>query len=53
MRPFYEDVDGSLSEVVFDYIAGMTDDYAIDSVKEIMVPTEFQSQFNDRLLENR
>ena len=51
MRHFYENVDGSLSEVVFDYIAGMTDDYAIDSVKEIMVPTEFQSQFNDRLLD--
>lgn len=53
MRRFYEEVDGSLSEVVFDYIAGMTDDYAIDSVKEIMVPTEFQSQFNDRLLDDR
>lgn len=53
MRRYYEEVDGSLSEVVFDYIAGMTDDYAIDSVKEIMVPTEFQSQFNDRLLEER
>ncbi len=53
MRRFYEEVDGSLGDVVFDYIAGMTDDYAIDSVKEIMVPTEFQSQFNDRLLEDR
>ncbi|MFP4408226.1 MAG: deoxyguanosinetriphosphate triphosphohydrolase family protein [Spirochaetaceae bacterium] len=53
MRRFYEEFDGSLSDVVFDYIAGMTDDYAIDSVEEIMVPTEFQSQFNDRLLEDR
>lgn len=53
MRRFYEEVDGSLGDVVFDYIAGMTDDYAIDSVKEIMVPTEFQSQFNDRLLDDR
>ncbi len=48
MREFYESEEGSPADVVFDYVAGMTDDFAIDSVREIMIPTEFSAQF-DRL----
>lgn len=48
LAPFYERVDGGFDNVVFDYIAGMTDEFAIDSVKEIMIPQQFSVQF-DRL----
>lgn len=48
MAGFYEQEEGTPEEVVFDYVAGMTDDYAIDSVREIMVPKQFSVQF-DRL----
>jgi len=46
MRSFYESESGSPSQVVFDYIAGMTDDFAIDSVQEIMIPSQFSVQFD-------
>lgn len=46
MRAFYEGEDSEPSQVVFDYIAGMTDDFAIDSVKEIMIPSQFSVQFD-------
>ena len=48
MEAFYRSEAGRPEDVVFDYIAGMTDDYAIDSVREIMVPKQFSVQF-DRL----
>lgn len=32
-------------EAAFDYLAGMTDDYAIDCVSEIMLPKSFQIKF--------
>ncbi len=48
MQAFYESEDGRPEDVVFDYIAGMTDDFAIESVREIMVPKQFSVQF-DRL----
>jgi len=48
MQSFYESEAGTPENVVFDYIAGMTDDFAIDSVGEIMVPKQFSVQF-DRL----
>ena len=50
MRNFYESVDGGTENLVFDYIAGMTDDYAISCIKEIMVPRKFEYQFNEFLL---
>ena len=48
MQVFYESEEGRPEDVVFDYIAGMTDDFAINSVQEIMVPKQFSVQF-DRL----
>lgn len=53
MRSFYENVDGDSRFIVSDYIAGMTDDYAIDCVQEIMVPKSFESQFTEYILEDK
>lgn len=51
MRGFYVEVDGGYSRAVTDYLAGMTDDYAIDCVSEIMMPKLFESQFEGFLFE--
>ncbi|MDC7227311.1 MAG: HD domain-containing protein [Spirochaetales bacterium] len=50
MKPFYEEVDGGTERVVFDYIAGMTDNYALSCVNEIMIPRKFEYQFNEIFL---
>jgi len=50
MKPFYDDIDGGTDNLVFDYLAGMTDDYAISCVNEILVPRKFEYQFNEFLL---
>mgnify|MGYP006287784299 CR=1 FL=1 len=49
MKRFYEEIDKSTDLVVLDYLAGMTDDYAIDCISEIMVPKSFEFQFEARL----
>lgn len=46
MKSFYEEVDGSYGQAVIDYLAGMTDDYAIECISEIMIPKEFEHQFH-------
>ncbi|MBN2511217.1 MAG: HD domain-containing protein [Spirochaetales bacterium] len=51
MSRFYREVDGSFDLLVIDYLAGMTDDYAIKSVQELMVPRRFESQFHDLIFE--
>lgn len=50
MKPFYDEVDGGTGNLVFDYLAGMTDDYAISCVNEILVPRKFEYQFNEFLM---
>ena len=50
MKEFYRDVDGGNDNLVFDYIAGMTDDYALSCVNEIMIPRKFEYQFNEIFL---
>ncbi len=50
MRPFYETVDGGFENMVYDYLAGMTDDYAIECVSEIMIPKKMEHQFDQLLL---
>jgi len=50
MKPFYEEVDGGFSNLVFDYIAGMTDDYALECVSEIMIPKKMEHKFDQFLL---
>lgn len=51
MQGFYLQEESPPEQVVFDYIAGMTDDYAIESVAEIMVPRQFSAQFDTILTE--
>ena len=46
MKVFYEEVDESYDQAVIDYLAGMTDDYAIECISEIMIPKEFEHQFH-------
>ena len=51
MEEYYRSIDESVPRVVADYIAGMTDDYAIDSIKEIMIPKKFETAFEEHLYE--
>ncbi len=50
MKNFYESVDRGFHNLVLDYVAGMTDDFAIDCITEIMIPMKFETQFDDLLL---
>jgi dGTPase len=42
MQSFYTAEGAGDDQIVIDYVAGMTDDYAIDCIEEIMVPKEFE-----------
>lgn len=50
MRRFYEEVDGGFVNMPFDYLAGMTDDYAMECAAEIMIPKKMEHQFDQFLL---
>lgn len=50
MRPFYEEFDGSYENLTYDYLAGMTDDYALESISEITIPKKMEEQFDQFLL---
>lgn len=50
MRSFYETVDGSFDYLVTDYIAGMSDNYALDCISEIVSPKYMYEQFNRFLM---
>lgn len=52
MAALYARESSAPQQVVFDYIAGMTDAYAIESVQEIMVPRQFSAQFDQLLMED-
>ncbi|TFG64618.1 MAG: HD domain-containing protein [Spirochaetales bacterium] len=52
MRAFYESEAAEAETVVLDYIAGMTDDYALESIREIMIPSRFELQLNDIFLKS-
>ena len=52
MTEFYEKEDGGFDNLVTDYIAGMTDNYAIESVSEIMIPERMEDQFRRFLMGN-
>ena len=41
MKDFYTEKEKSEANIVLDYIAGMTDDYAIDCVSELFIPGKF------------
>ncbi|HUZ18247.1 MAG TPA: HD domain-containing protein [Spirochaetia bacterium] len=48
MKSFYEESDKSWRRCVVDYIAGMTDDFALECINEIMIPKRFESLFELR-----
>lgn len=52
MTDFYTSVDGGFSNLVTDYIAGMTDDYAIECVSQIMIPDQMTDMFKQFLMVN-
>ena len=53
MRAFYEEVDRGFTNMPFDYLAGMTDDYAMECASEIMIPKKMEHQFDRFLLGTR
>ncbi len=52
MADFYTSVDGGFNNLVTDYIVGMTDDYAIECVSQIMMPDQMEAQFKQFLMVN-
>ncbi|WP_026294901.1 deoxyguanosinetriphosphate triphosphohydrolase family protein [Sediminispirochaeta bajacaliforniensis] len=52
MRSFYEGEDGGFRNLAVDYVAGMTDDYALECIQEIMLPQKMETQFDQFLLGN-
>ena len=52
MTDFYSNQDGGFNNLVTDYIAGMTDDYAIECVSQIMMPDRLENQFKQFLMVN-
>ena len=49
MHQYYADNDIPIDSIVTDYVAGMTDDYALECVTEIMVPKRFGVHFDEHL----
>ena len=45
MENFYKNIEKKDSNIVLDYIAGMTDDYALDCVSELYLPGKFFYNF--------
>ena len=41
MENFYRNIEKSDDYVISDYIAGMTDTYAIDTVSDLFMPRQF------------
>lgn len=52
MQNFYEQHDGGYGEMPFDYLAGMTDGYALECASEIMIPKKMEHEFDSFLLGN-
>ena len=52
MESYYSSIGETVPRIVADYIAGMTDDYAIDSIQEIMIPKKFETAFEEHLYES-
>lgn len=50
MKAFYTDRQEKREQIIIDYLAGMTDDYAIDCISEIMIPRRFSLQFDELML---
>lgn len=46
MESFYNNSGEKIEMSVLDYIAGMTDDYAIECTKELIMPDKFKFEYN-------
>ncbi len=51
MQVFYEQVDGNYDHLIIDYIVGMSDNYALDCINEIITPKYMNEQFNRFLMD--
>ena len=51
MKHFYETADGGYDRIIIDYVAGMSDNYALDCINEILKPRNMEDQFNRFLME--
>ena len=49
MNDYYTRMATPPKKIVADYVAGMTDDYALECVNEIMVPRRFGFYFEEHL----
>jgi dGTPase len=49
MHAFYLDEEKSFVNAPLDYIAGMTDDFAVNAIKEILIPDKFDTPFMQNL----
>ncbi|MFQ3619321.1 MAG: HD domain-containing protein [Spirochaetales bacterium] len=50
MEAFYRQTEGDFHHAVIDYLAGMTDDFALECVQEIMIPRKFEYRFEEETL---
>lgn len=46
MEAFYASSPSGFDWAILDYLAGMSDDFALDAVQELMIPLGFQNQFS-------
>ncbi len=51
MKGFYENIDKGYDHLITDYIAGMSDNYALDCINEIITPKYMYEQFDRFLME--
>ncbi|MGM0431205.1 MAG: deoxyguanosinetriphosphate triphosphohydrolase family protein [Spirochaetota bacterium] len=51
MQPFYQQRGEDSSMIISDYVAGMSDSYALACVTEIMTPKRMEDQFNRFVVE--
>lgn len=52
MRSCYERTQADGQQIALDYVAGMTDTYALECISEIITPRHMHEQFNRFLLEH-
>lgn len=51
MKSFYDSEERGEDHIVLDYVAGMSDTYALDCITEIMTPKNMEQQFNRFIME--
>ena len=46
MSTFYTEVENSWDRAIVDYVAGMTDDFALECINDLMIPKRFETLFD-------